>query len=227
MPSKAGEFAKTIDMLAHNLPVAARAILTQAPRSPFTAPDLTAVLLGHDLWYPPLAHFRDEIERTGERPHLWEFEFGSSGAWDSRRWKALSLPARLVRARAGAVDREVQTHFSADSLGIERRALATALEELTVAKYYGPFSAGFAAVATPNCVTVDLSLIRILAHWLVMLQHRERILADRHATGFEVHGYAGACSFCASRWGVRPFQAQWAPPFHPACRCFAQPRFSN
>ncbi|MFY9739891.1 MAG: hypothetical protein WAK11_12710 [Candidatus Cybelea sp.] len=85
----------------------------------------------------------------------------------------------------------------------------------------------FDPIAPAQGLYVDLSLIELIAHWLSMLDHRRRVLADPHATGFEVHGYAEGCSICRERWGLRPRERAWVPPFHPGCRCYAQPRFTD
>lgn len=110
---------------------------------------------------------------------------------------------------------------------MKRREFEAGLAELERAGGYGADARRFAAVAAHADLRTDLSLIEILSHWLAMLKHREKVLADRHATGFEVHGYREACSACKTRWGIRPFEPRWAPPFHPGCRCFSQPRFTN
>ncbi|HVN69287.1 MAG TPA: hypothetical protein VMU38_06545 [Candidatus Binatia bacterium] len=200
--------------------------MKRAAGSPFVTADVTALLLGHDLWFAPLAGFRDQLIRTGERPHLWTFDLGPSGSWDSTRWRALSPDARVLRARTGAVDRRVRGLPTANALQIDPRLFVNALSELAQAGLYDESVKLFAPVGSVAALHTDLSLVQILAHWLVMLRHRERVLADRHATGLEVHGYAEACSRCRERWGLRPFEPRWAPPFHPGCRCFAQPRFA-
>lgn len=204
-----------------------RRFLVRAPSSSFTGADVAACLLGQDLWSVSLARFRDWLIKSGERPHLWTFEFSDSRLWDTARWNRLSFEAKIVRSRAGAVDRCVMTVASPTNLQLGTRQFNNALNDLAAAGLYDPADRAFKAVAPSQTLVTDLALIQILSHWLVMLRHRERILADTHATGFEVHGYAEACSLCTQRWGLRDFESEWAPPFHPGCRCFAQPRFTS
>ena len=199
----------------------------RAPESAFTNADVTACLLGRDLWFPSLTHFRDWLIQSGERPHLWTFDFKASRRWDASKWNLLSLDAKTARARAGAIDRRVTTFVSPTNLRLGTRTFKSAVDELTAGGLYDPIDGTFKPVASAQALETDLALLQILSHWLVMLRHRERVLADVHATGFEVHGYEEACSLCARRWGLRPFKACWAPPFHPGCRCYAQPRFTS
>lgn len=206
--------------------MAYKRVLTRAPQSAFTHDDVTACLLGRDLWFGSLARFRDWLVQSGERPHLWTFEFNASHLWDSSKWDLLSLNARTVRARAGAIDRRVVAFVSPASLRLGTREFKRAVRELTADGSYDSITQTFEPVASERALETDLPLLQILSHWLIMLRHRERVLADTHATGFEVHGYGEACSLCTERWGLRPFEPRWAPPFHPGCRCFAQPRFT-
>lgn len=189
--------------------------------------DVTACLLGRDLWYSSLSEFRDWLKQRQERPHLWTFEFTQSQRWETATWESLSLGAKLLRSRAGPVQQRVTRSVTAYSCGLSARVFAAGLRELTRAGYYRAELGLYEAVATSDELRTDLALIEIISHWLVMLRHRERVLADRHATGFEVHGYPGGCSRCRECWGLRPFEPRWAPPFHPGCRCFAQPRFTT
>jgi hypothetical protein len=158
---------------------------------------------------------------------LWTFDFMDSCQWDTDKWDRLSLDARVTRSRAGAVDRSVTTFTSSANLELAARRFTKALNDLAAVDLYDRRNAAFAAIASPQDLATDLALLQIISHWLVMLAHRERILADAHATGFEVHGYAEACSQCMQRWGLRDFAPEWAPPYHPGCRCFAQPRFTR
>jgi hypothetical protein len=220
----------TVAGLFSDLPRAYQERLRHVADSPYATADTAACLLGRDLWLSPLTEFRDRLIASGERPHLWTFEFGRSCAWDAARWNSLSLQARILRARAGSVDRPVVAHISPWALRIDARPFKAGLSELAREGIcrntdYGPSQ--LEPIATPEELYVDLSLVEILSHWLWMLAHRDRVLADRHATGFEVYGYLEACSDCRVRWGLRPRAAPWVPPFHPGCRCFAQPRFTD
>jgi hypothetical protein len=201
--------------------------LARAPESAFTNADVTACLLGRDLWFASLARFRDWLIQSGERPHLWTFDFKASCLWNTADWNRLSLDAKTARTRAGAVDRPVATFVSPASLRLGTRTFNGAIGELAVRSLYDPTARAFEPVADARALETDLALLQIVSHWLITLRHRERVLADVHATGFEVHGYSEACSQCTQRWGLRNFEACWAPPFHPGCRCYAQPRFTS
>ncbi len=227
MPRNHNGFASAIDELSRDLSTQYRRFLARAPRSPYTTADVTASLLGRNLWYRPLASFRNLLIESGERPHLWTFEFNNSCLWDAAKWNQLSLNSRIVRTRAGAVHHRVATFTSATSLEVGTQQFKQGLSELARSGCYDPTTGTFEPVASAQTLHTDLSLIEIISHWLIMLQHRERVLSDAHATGFEVHGYAEACSLCLERWGLRSFEALWVPPFHPGCRCFAQPRFTS
>jgi hypothetical protein len=227
VPRATSEFAAAIDELSTPLPVPNRRFLARAAESAFTNADVTACLLGRDLWFPSLARFRDWLIQSGERPHLWTFDFKPSCLWNTAGWNRLSLDARVTRARAGAVDRRVATFASPATLQLGRRAFRRAVDELATHALYDPTARAFEPVADAQALETDLALLQIVAHWLITLRHRERVLADVHATGFEVHGYSEACSQCTQRWGLRSFDACWAPPFHPGCRCYAQPRFTS
>jgi hypothetical protein len=227
VPRKSDRFAGAVKELCPGRAAPYRRFLARAPSSPFTNADVTACLLGQDLWYSSLARFRDWLVENGERPHLWTFEFKGSCLWDTARWNRLSFEAKITRSRAGAVDRRVTTFTSPASLQLQTRQFVSALNGLAAAGLYEHSNGVLAPIASKQDLATDLSLLQIISHWLVMLAHRERILADAYATGFEVHGYAEACSLCRQRWGLREFASEWAPPFHPGCRCFAQPRFTS
>jgi hypothetical protein len=226
-----GNLLRVVEVLCGGLPRTYCETLTRIPGSAHATADTAACLLGRDLWYPPLRTFRDYLERTGERPHLWTFAFGPSSAWDCGAWNALSLRARIVRARAGSLCVAVDRHVSAWSLDMDKRSFSAGLRELEERRacvFAGPSgTVRFEPVATDKDLHVDLSLIEIIAHWLWMLHHRDRISSDRIATGYEVQGYGEACSMCVERWGLRPREEEWVPPFHPGCRCFAQPRYTS
>jgi hypothetical protein len=227
--SAATPSGRAVYRLFNDLPRSFREKLAQTPRSPHATADVAACLLGRDLWYPPLARFRDHLIASAERPHLWTFTFGPSLVWDAERWNALSLCGRILRSRAGSIARGFSSRVSAWSLQMEERHFNEGLQELfgsAICRVGERGATAFESLATPEELFVDLSLVEIIAHWLWMLDHRNRILADPHTTGFEVHGYAEACSICRERWGLRAREQKWVPPFHPGCRCFAQPRFT-
>lgn len=205
-----------------------RDALERIPDTPNATNDAAACLLGLDLWRGPLARYRNHLTATGERPHLWTFSFGPSRAWEASRWSSLTLPARTVRARAGHLDRPLRTRLTAWSLGMEPSAFReglTGLQNAGLAVKYRDGAYELAPLASPSELCVDLALVEIISHWFWRLADRERALADPHATGFEVHGYDECCSICRAGWGLRERDPQRVPPFHPGCRCFAQPRF--
>jgi hypothetical protein len=226
VPRTTGGFAAALEELSHALPLTYKRLLARAPESAFTNADATACMLGRDLWFPSLTRFRDWLIQSGERPHLWTFDFKASRLWDTSKWNHLSLGARVTRARAGAVDRSVAKFVSPTSLRLGTRTFMSALDELDAHGLYDGIARTFTPIARVQALETDLALLQIISHWLITLRHRERILADVHATGFEVHGYDQACSRCTQRWGLRSFETCWAPPFHPGCRCYAQPRFT-
>ncbi|MHB8148058.1 MAG: hypothetical protein ACYDGM_12470, partial [Vulcanimicrobiaceae bacterium] len=81
------------------------------------------------------------------------------------------------------------------------------------------------AIATPEQLRVDLALVEIIAHWITMLANADRIARDDSVSELEVAGYAHACETCKARWGFSRVDLWSLPPFHPACSCFAQPRY--
>jgi hypothetical protein len=199
-------------------------------RVPFTVPDVAAALLGENLWYPPLQEFRSYLETVEGRPHLWDFTFAESGAWPSQRWRSLSLDTRVARARIGSPAQECEFVFAPAAVGLRENALRGALDELRAVGLCLTVRASvyrLIPIASAKELKVDLHLVEIIAHWLRMLDHADRISRDRAPTGYEVHGYLGACARCKEAWGKRPRSARWIPPFHPGCRCFAQPRFES
>jgi hypothetical protein len=90
----------------------------------------------------------------------------------------------------------------------------------------GPEKYRFAAVASPEELVTDLALVEIIGNWLWRLADRERLLTHIRCASFDVHGYDGSCTLCRERWGQRERSLHWIPPFHPGCRCFAQPRYA-
>lgn len=227
--SRSRELRRTITRWFGDLPGSWRDSLERAPNSAHTTSDTAACLLGRDLWISPLADYRDRLIESGERPHLWTFEFDPSRMWNVTRWNALSLQARIVRARTGSLDRQVITYPSAWALQMDRREFNKGLFELMRAGFSCEGLRGayvFEPLATPEELHLDLALIEIIGHWFIMLAQHDRVLDDPHPTGFEVHGYNEACSACRARWGLRERDPQWVPPFHPGCRCFSQPRFT-
>jgi hypothetical protein len=221
------ELRSTIEELFADLPKPHKRLLERSPLSPFANADVAAALLGRDLWIAPLAEFCDHLRHTGERPHLWTFEFGPSCRWDTRIWDALSLEARLVRSRAGALDTRLEKRISAHAIGMSPRDFLKGTRDLEAAAVArsSPARTAFEPIASPESFDVDANLVNLIAHWLLMIANRDRVLRDRVATGFEVWGYEEACSLCRERWGVRERSRELVPPFHPGCRCFAQPRF--
>ncbi len=208
---------------------AERAALQRVPQSPFPAADTAACVLGRDLWIPPFAAFRDDLIASGERPHLWTFTFQPSAAWDSTRWRSLSVDARVVRTRCGSPTRRIVVDASPQRLCMSKAVVAAALRELQSAGMYRAQADGvgtFEPAADAGMLDCDLHLVEILAHWLQTLAHREIVLHRRDGSnGYDVSGHAGACALCRERWGSRAHDPQWVAPFHPGCRCFAQPRY--
>lgn len=222
----AREPGATISRLFGDLPRDHRDALERTPGTPHATSDVAACLLGLDLWRDWLASFRDHLLASEDRPHLWTFEFGTSGTWNASWWRSLPLPARLVRARAGAVDRTIRTRVSAWSLSLQAATFRDGITRWQASQRDDNVYE-FPPLAPSEVLITDLALVEIIAHWLWRLSDRERALADWHATGFEVHGYDQCCGFCRARWGLRPRNGCWVPPFHPGCRCYAQPRFAR
>ena len=221
--------AKALDLLARE-DVATRNILGDSVDGSFTSQDVAAALLGGDLWYEPLLEYRSYLAPLAERPHLWNFTLGPSGVWESAAWRSLSLTARVARARIASLVHDFDFVFAPSALGMRSRDLLAALRELqaiNLAREIRPGVHRVIAIAQPEALDTDLRLIEIIAHWLCMLRHAERVAADRAPTGYEVFGYDRACARCRTAWGPRPREERWIPPFHPGCRCFAQPRFSR
>lgn len=225
---RSSRHSAALEIICKDLPRDRRLRLRRLGNSPFSIADTAACLLGENLWYSPLAEYRDYLRHSGERPHLWGFAFASSATWRNDTWRGLSLTARVVRARIGSLAAEIVWTTAPTTIGCDQRALRRALDELQAVgmcarernRCICP------AIASAGDLTVDLYLILIIEHWLHMLEHADRIVKDQHATGYEVHGYSEACAACRERWGVRPRALEWVPPFHPGCRCFAQPRYA-
>jgi len=209
---------------------ARRGLLARSVGSPFVAPDVAAALLGENLWYRPLDEFRSYLQATGERPHLWDFTFGESGRWPSSAWRSLSLRARIARARIASPTQQCEFVFNPSAVGMHERELRNALKELHAARFSDEIRRGVYrvhSIAPCAALKLDLDLVGIIAHWLDMLAHADKVAADHVPTGYEVHGYVEACAMCKDLWGIRPRAIAWIPPFHPGCRCFAQPRFAK
>lgn len=197
--------------------------------SPYPAADGAAMLLGHDLWIEPLVRFREELERTDDDPPpLWQFPWMPSRAWNVCAWLELPVEARILRARAGSLTHTVTLRATARGLVMPAAAFSRGFDALK-----GAGSANdthptvLGAVSEEPGLRTDLSLVELLVHWLRMLAHGERVLRQSEGNAFDVCGYAHACARCRSRWGVAPRVAASVPPFHPGCRCFAQPRFTK
>jgi len=192
------------------------------------AADGAAILLGYDLWLPPLLHYREFLERQGERaPPLWRFPFDSSGQWQTQRWRSLPFAARKLRSRAGSLAHDVEHRAIPELWEMDPKQYAAGLAALRRAALCdGDSPLVLKRVADAPALHVDLSLIELLVHWLRMLAHGDRVLRSSAGNGFDVCGYVGACSTCRGRWGTHPRNAEYVPPFHPGCRCYAQPRFA-
>ena len=206
------------------------AILARCVHRPFTGQDVVATLLGDDLWFPALRDYRVYLESIDRRPHLWEFAFEESGKWHEARWQSLTLRARIARTRIGSIVSPSVFAFAPSAVGLTHGVLRDALRELTSADLCEALADGsyyLAPIASGEAVRGDLHLAEIIAHWLVMLAHADRVAKIRGPSGYEVSGYDRACPACRAAWGVRPRAPEWIPPFHPGCRCFAQPRFAR
>jgi hypothetical protein len=222
-------FEDALDLLSGSERIS-RDVLESSVELPFTSQDVAAALLGGDLWYEPLTNYRSYLESIDRRPHLWTFIFGPSGDWDSEKWRSLSMEARLARSRVAPLSQEREVLFVPPMTGLSRHALRDAVEELCAADLCASVGSNIfriSPIASAELLGVDLNLVEIIAHWLCMLAHADHIERDRSPTGYEVCGYAEACLRCMAQWGVRPRSAAWIPPFHPGCRCFAQPRFAG
>lgn len=218
-----------LDIICDHLPRDRRRVLERLSRSSFSFADTAACLLGEDLWYAPLAEYRDYLQASGHRPHLWNFEFGPSGAWCNERWNALSLTSRLARGRIGPLAHEHTWKIAPSTIDLSGKALRAALNEMQKAGLCAIQGGTCIAsqIASPEDLRIDLYLVLIIEHWIRMLEHADAIARDKYATGYEVHGYDAACGICRARWGMRSRREEWVPPFHPGCRCFAQPRYAS
>lgn len=225
----ASRFVAALDLVAdRSTPV--HDILARIADSPFPSADVAAALLGHDLWYEPLRIYRDYLQNVdAERPHLWGFTFGPSAAWNRATWLSLSARTRVARARIASVAHQVDFAMAPSIVNLHRRDLQASLRELCangLAKEIRDGAYRVLPIAPREALALDLHLIEILSHWFRMLKHADRIAADRKPSGYEVSGYEQACGFCRESWGIRAREPKWIPPFHPGCRCLAQPRFA-
>jgi hypothetical protein len=185
-----------------------------------------AAVLGLDLWRDEIETWRKRFAEEPERPSMWRFAFGPSARWDVRAWRDLSLEARILRAEVGPLAHEV----GPDGLvraGPETVTVGPPMDALRK----GGFASGegdglrFRRLASPDELVVDLALVVIVGHWIASLAVADHIADNSSTDHVEVHGYAGVCRFCRERWGVQ-IKERWSlPPFHPACRCFAQPAY--
>jgi hypothetical protein len=193
------------------------------------AADGAAVLLGYNLWLPPLLRYREFLEKQDERaPPLWRFPFDPSARWQTQRWRALPFAARKLRSRAGSLAHDVEHRTIPELWEMDPQQYAAGFAALRRAGFCtGDSPPVLKRVADAPALRVDLTLTEVLVHWLRMLAHGDRVLQESAGNGFDVCGYAGACSTCRERWGTRPRSAEHVPPFHPGCRCFAQPRFAT
>ncbi|MHB8140090.1 MAG: structural protein [Vulcanimicrobiaceae bacterium] len=201
-----------------------RAVLLDVPRASIGTQMATAVLLGHDLLRGAVLEWRTRMSHP--RPPLWRDVDGPSADWDTAPWLALSYEARLVRAMAGALFapsllREGELRHDVGASCYER-----GLADLTPLMGVRDRERYLEPIASAEQLAVDLTLVQIYAHWLNALDQADRVERDQTARAYDVWGQKEACDVCRARWGTRPRDPQWLPPFHPACRCFAQPRYS-
>ena len=209
---------------------ARQAVLMLSVHRPFTSQDVAATLLGDNLWYPPLEDYRVYLQSIDQRPHLWKFVFEESGKWRDARWQSLTLGARVARVRIGSLVQASTFAFAPSAVGLTGTKLKRALAELSAIELCRALPGGFyrlEPLAPEGRISGDLQLTEIIGHWLLMLAHADLVAKDRSPSGYEVSGYAEACPACRSAWGIRPRAIRWIPPFHPGCRCFAQPRFAS
>lgn len=202
--------------------------LARIDASTFPAADGAAILLGHTLWIEPLVTFREVMRRTEQiPPPLWQFPWEASGAWDAHRWLALPTGARMLRARAGSLAHRVERPLTAQVVQMPVHEFVPALAALIEAGFAAE-SVGivFDPIAESRTLTTDLHLVELIVHWLRMLAHGDRVMRESPGNRFDVCGYRGACAQCRALWGVRPRLPAFVPPFHPGCRCFAQPGFA-
>ncbi len=223
--------AATLDLVHRHFPWLAEreaAHLARIEASPRPSADGAAILMGHDLWIEPLVQYREELEKSADAPPpLWRFPFRPSAAWDSKRWLALPMEARVVRARAGSLAHRIETRFDAQMLEMKAQDFSSGLSALTVAGFATRDPRALEPLASEDELRTDVSIVELIVHWLRMVDHGERVLRDSLGSEFDVCGYNGACARCRSRWGTRERAASSVPPFHPGCRCFAQPRFTQ
>ena len=204
-----------------------RSRLCAIDTSPFPSADCAAILLGHDLWIEPLLRFRNDLDKNGDAPPpLWRFPWSPSAQWDSRPWLSLPINARILRMRAGSPGHRIARRLTPALVEMSEATFRVAVRTLCDAGVQQQDGALIMDPIAPEMLLrVDLHLVEVIVHWLRMLAHGDRILHESPGNAFDVHGYGGACSSCRLRWGARPRAATFVPPFHPGCRCFAQPRF--
>ncbi len=203
--------------------------LERSVTGPFPVQDAAAILLGKPLWIGPLLEYREYADRLERRPHLWRFPLLESGKWNSDRWLGLSLSARIVRARLGALDRAREFSWSPEPVAMPIRTFEEGVRELQRAKFVersSDMQCVATAIATPAELYTDLRIVEIISHWLYMLARADEISRDISPNEYDVHGYSSACLLCRERWGQRDRSPAAVPPFHPGCRCYAQPRFT-
>lgn len=191
--------------------------------------DVSAVLLGHDLWHGELLRTSERFAQIGAPP-LWHFAFQPSARWETARWLALPLDARVLRCRIGALTTSIGVTPAAQArCGMAPTTFTGALDALRASGYTNRYANRelVLAVGTSVRLATDLALCEIVAHWLTMLSAADRLAHDRHATSCEIFGYTGACTDCRNRWGIYATRAGEMPPFHPGCRCFVQFRYAE
>ena len=217
---------QTVQQTFGELPRREQHHLCIAAARSFAVADTTAVVLGLDLWRDEIERWRDLFSCEAERPSMWRFAFGPSASWETRLWRSLPLEVRVLRAHVGSLAHEI----AAD--GIMRSGIKLAKDDgrLETLRQVGLVDGSgsrvrFRPLASPEVLAVDLALVVIVTHWLGSCAVADWIASDRSTREVEICGYRDACRFCRSRWGTH-LKERWSlPPFHPACRCFAQPAY--
>lgn len=208
---------------------AERRRLSDIDASPQPSADGAAILLGHDLRIEPLRRFHEALTASGDAPPpLWQFSWEPHDTWDANAWLALPLEARVLRTRAGSPMRYVGRRLDPSVLQLDRAFVARGLAALRDAGLaHGLDRISLDPVATGAGIATDVAIVELIVHWLRMLTHRDRIVQRSPGNELDVCGYAGACNECRARWTSVPQVAEAIPPFHPGCRCFAQPRWAS
>lgn len=220
-----GRVKAVVDSYFPEIPEREREVLIQAPKSSAGVALTTAVLLGRDLWRKELLIWRKAFGESA--PPLWRRLQQPGANWGVQRWNALAYESRLLRVLAGSLSHaiEMRSEILRHDLGPKSFELAKAgLNSLLARNTDGKEI--LLPVAASEELAGDLALIQLYDHWFVSLENADRVEADGTSLAYEVSGYSESCAQCRARWDVRPKRPEWLPPFHPGCRCFAQPRYS-